>query len=77
MTTGIEQGIVIRKILPAPDTLDFVLPDGHVCLITDDGSVITPALAQALIDKDWPVVVLRFPVAVVPGRQSLPEGAAV
>jgi acyl carrier protein len=72
---GIEQGVVVRKILPAPDTLDFILPDGHVCLISDDGTPVTPALAQALMDKGWPVVVLRFPVEIVPGRQPLPEGA--
>ncbi len=73
---GVEQGIVMRRILPAPDALSFDLPEGHVCLISDDGTPVTPALAHALLEKNWPVVVLRFPEAVVPGRLPLPQGAA-
>ncbi|RPJ52070.1 MAG: polyketide synthase, partial [Chloroflexi bacterium] len=72
---GIAQGIVIRKILPMPDALDTPLPGGHICLITDDGGPATPALAQALLEKRWPTVVLRFPMLVVSERQPLPEGA--
>ncbi len=74
--SGIQQGIVYRKILPQPDALDFELPTQHVCLITDDGEPTMPALVTALLAKNWPVVVLRFPSAFVPVRQSLPEGAA-
>ena len=71
---GIEQGIVIRKTLPAPDFMEFDLPQGHVCLIMDDGSTAAPALAQALREKNWPVVVLRLPESVLPERLPLPQG---
>jgi acyl carrier protein len=72
--SGIAQGIVIRKILPAPDALDAALPEQHICLITDDGGPTTPALAQALLAQDWPTVVLRFPATVIVERQPLPAG---
>jgi hypothetical protein len=68
--------VVIRKSLPVPDSLDFTLPEKHVCLVTDDGTPVTCALAQALTDQGWPVVVLRLPGGVMPGCQPLPKGAA-
>lgn len=71
---GIEQGVVVRKVLPAPDCLTFDLPAGHTCLITSDGTPTTPALAQALLQKGWPVVVLRLPVEMVASRPALPDG---
>ncbi len=71
---GIEQGVVIRKMLPAPDQMDFNLPAGHICLITSDGTPATPALAQAMLQKGWPVVVLRLPANLVVDRLALPEG---
>ncbi len=70
---GIEQGVVIRKILPEPDRLEWTLPEKHVCLITDDGTAVTPALVQAMMDKNRPVVVLRLPAQVIPDRLPLPE----
>jgi acyl carrier protein len=73
---GIEQGVVMRKILPAPDFLDVTLPAGHICLVTDDGGPTTPALAQALVEKGWPVVVLRFPAVATPARLPLPGGVS-
>ncbi len=71
---GVEQGVVVRKLLPPPDSLDFRLPDGHVGLLTDDGTPLTAELAQALLDLGWQVVVLRFPYQANPDRQPLPEG---
>jgi len=72
----VDQGVVVRKILPSPDYLDIKLPVGHVCLVTDDGTSLTPDLAQALLGQGWPVVVLRFPQEAIGARQPLPEGAA-
>ncbi len=74
---GVDQGIVIRKILPQPNSLDFNLPEGHVCLLTDDGTPNTPALAQILLERGWPVVVLRFPSQLVASNQMLPPQASV
>lgn len=72
---GVSQGVVIRKLLPAPDVLDFTIPEGYVALVTDDGTAVAPALAQALLDRNWPVVVMRLPEAVIPAVQPLPQGA--
>lgn len=74
---GVEQGIVTRKILPAPDMLNFNLPEGHICLMTDDGTPVAPALAEALLARGWNVVVLRFPAEIVGAGQALPEKAAL
>jgi NAD(P)-dependent dehydrogenase (short-subunit alcohol dehydrogenase family) len=43
-------------------------------LLTDDGSAATVQLANALAQQGSTVVVLSFPLAVVPHRLSLPEG---
>ena len=37
------------------------MPDGHISLITDDGSPITTNLVRLLTEKGWEVVVLGFP----------------
>ncbi len=53
--------------LPAPDVLEFGLPKGHVCLVTDDGSATAPALVERLKTLGWPVVMLGLPESVVRG----------
>jgi polyketide-type polyunsaturated fatty acid synthase PfaA len=55
----IEQGIVVRRLLPAPDCLAYDLPVHSGCLVVDDGSLAAPVLARALAEKGWPVAVLR------------------
>jgi polyketide-type polyunsaturated fatty acid synthase PfaA len=62
------------KFLPPPDSLDFTLPEGHIGLITDDGSLTTSQVAQSLIDRGWKVVVLSFPQSLVPQQSPLPAG---
>ncbi|MEA5503994.1 beta-ketoacyl synthase N-terminal-like domain-containing protein [Halotia wernerae UHCC 0503] len=62
------------KFLPPPDSLDFTLPEGHISLITDDGSLTTSQVAQSLIDRGWKVVVLSFPQSLVPQQSPLPVG---
>ncbi|WGV27389.1 type I polyketide synthase [Halotia branconii] len=62
------------KFLPPPDSLDFTLPEGHIGLITDDGSLTTSKVAQSLIDRGWKVVVLSFPQSLVPQQSPLPAG---
>ena len=74
---GVEQGFVTRKILPPPDALQFQFPAGHACLITDDGTPLAAGLAQALLERGWPVVVLRFPSQLVSQRLALPDGAVI
>ncbi len=62
------------KFLPSPDYLDFSLPEGHISLITDDGSLTTSVVAQSLIDKGWKVVVLSFPQSLIANQATLPAG---
>ena len=62
------------KVLPKPDFLDFQLPEGHIALITDDGSLTTSKLAQSLIDFGWKIVVLSFPQSLIPQQSPLPTG---
>lgn len=45
----------------------------NVCLITDDGSPITAQLADALTHQGSKVVVLSFPLLLIPDRSPLPE----
>ncbi len=71
---GIRRGIVQLKSLPEPDQMDFILPDGHCCLVTDDGTELTAEVLQRLEGRGWPVVVLRFPQEVVAQAQPLPTG---
>ncbi|QDL08014.1 polyketide synthase [Brasilonema sennae CENA114] len=62
------------KILPQPDFLDFTLPEGHIALLTDDGSLTTSKLAQLLTEQGWKIVVLSFPQSLVPQHSPLPSG---
>jgi acyl carrier protein len=62
------------KILPEPDFWECQLPEGHIGLITDDGSLTTTKLVHELIDKGWKLVVLSFPQSIVPERSPLPAG---
>ncbi|MBD2470505.1 type I polyketide synthase [Nostoc sp. FACHB-145] len=62
------------KILPLPDSLEFSLPEGHICLITDDGSLTTSHVVQTLCDRGWKVVVLNFPQAIIAQQAPLPAG---
>ena len=60
------------KTLPLPDLLDFTLPEGHICLVTDDGSLTTSHLTQSLVEKGWKVVVLSFPQSLIPQQAPIP-----
>ncbi len=54
------------RTLPRPDFLEVQLPEGHIGLITDDGSLTTSKVVHALIEQGWKVVVLSFPQSLVP-----------
>ncbi|MBE9007242.1 acyltransferase domain-containing protein [Fortiea sp. LEGE XX443] len=62
------------KILPAPDSLEFSLPEGHICLITDDGSLTTSKVVESLSDRGWKIVVLSFPPSLISQLAPLPAG---
>ncbi|NDJ20585.1 acyltransferase domain-containing protein [Nostoc sp. B(2019)] len=62
------------KPLAQPDYLDFNLPEGHIGLITDDGSLATSKLAESLIEQGWKVVVVNFPQSLIPQQSPLPAG---
>ncbi|BAZ06456.1 type I polyketide synthase [Calothrix sp. NIES-3974] len=65
---------VFLKTLPQPDYLEFSLPEGHIGLITDDGTLTTTKLASELTHLGWRVVVLSFPETIVSQRSPLPSG---
>ncbi len=71
---GVERRPAKLLFLPPPDSLDFALPEGHVTVITDDGSLTTSQLAQTLSNRGGKVVVLSFPPAIVPQQSPLPAG---
>ena len=68
--------MVRLKSLPEPDFLDFTLPADSVAVVTDDGTDATPALVRVLAGRDWRVVVLNFPEAVIGKANPLPAGVA-
>ncbi|MDJ0795223.1 MAG: beta-ketoacyl synthase N-terminal-like domain-containing protein [Calothrix sp. MO_167.B12] len=62
------------QTLPEPDFWDVTLPEGHIGLITDDGSLTTSKVAENLIERGWKVVVLSFPPSLVSQQSALPPG---
>ncbi len=62
------------EILPPPDFWEFNLPEGHICLITDDGSLTTTKVAELLNQQGWKVVILNLPPSLVPEKSPLPPG---
>ncbi|MBC1221536.1 acyltransferase domain-containing protein [Nostoc sp. UCD121] len=71
---NIPRYTVKLRSLPQPDYLDFTLPEGHIGLITDDGSLTTYKLAESLIEKGWKVVVISFPQSLIAQQAPLPTG---
>ncbi|MCC5613912.1 acyltransferase domain-containing protein [Nostoc sp. CHAB 5836] len=71
---NIQRHPVKLRSLPQPDYLDFTLPEGHIGLITDDGSLTTYKLAESLIEKGWKVVIISFPQSLIAQQAPLPTG---
>jgi acyl transferase domain-containing protein/acyl carrier protein len=71
---SIPRGIVNLKSLPEPDFSNFSLPENHICLLTDNGTYETVAVAQELTKRDWKLVVLSFPTSLVANQLPLPAG---
>ncbi|MEH1774725.1 MAG: beta-ketoacyl synthase N-terminal-like domain-containing protein [Nostoc sp.] len=71
---NIQRHLVKLRSLPQPDYLDFTLPEGHIGLITDDGSLTTYKLTESLIEKGWKVVVMSFPQSLIAQQAPLPTG---
>lgn len=71
---NIPRYTVKLRSLAQPDYLDFTLPEGHIGLITDDGSLTTYKLTESLIEKGWKVVVISFPQSLIAQQAPLPTG---
>ncbi|MEH1767426.1 MAG: beta-ketoacyl synthase N-terminal-like domain-containing protein [Nostoc sp.] len=71
---NIQRHLVKLRSLPQPDYLDFTLPEGHIGLITDDGSLTTYKLTESFIEKGWKVVVISFPQSLIAQQAPLPTG---
>jgi acyl transferase domain-containing protein len=65
----LKRAIPHLKTLPPPDYLEFSLPEGFGCLITDDGTDATGLLAAMLMSEGWKVSVLTLPFT---GTTALP-----
>lgn len=69
---------VALRPLPAPDFLECTLPEGHCCLLTDDGSRTSIVLASSLARQGWNPVLLSFPPTVVtPEPREMPADVAL
>lgn len=73
MPDNIKLGVAKLKILPTPDKLDCSLCQGDICLITDDGSMLTVNLANSLIKQGWQVVIVSFPESIIEEKLPLPK----
>jgi hypothetical protein len=71
---ALSQSAVRIRPLPEPDTQDYTLPAGYVCLLTDDGTDLTGALAAQFMALHWPVMLLQFPRELVTSTATLPTG---
>jgi hypothetical protein len=57
--------------LPAPDLLELSLPEGHFCLIADEGTSTGVELARSLTARGWRVVFLRLPGTTAPSSGTV------
>jgi hypothetical protein len=73
---NLPRGEMRLKSLPRPDRMSIRLPEGRTCMVTDDGTLLTPALTRALAGLGWKVVVLGLPESLVAQPSDLPEGIA-
>ena len=62
---NIQQHHVKLKPLPTPDYLELAWPSDQICLLTNDGTSTTTALAKRLVEQGWKVVVLNFPTVAM------------
>ncbi len=70
---GIPRGVVALKFLPSPDHLDMVFPKDHTCILMDDGTGLTPALADALSGQGIRVVVLGLKDTPISDKDKMPK----
>ena len=69
---GLPRGVVALKMVPAPDRLDTPVGNKYICLILDDGTDLTLALADRLTDEGKKVVVVQLPQDLL-AQRKLPE----
>ncbi len=72
-TETLPRGVVALKFLPSPDHLDMIFPKDHTCILMDDGTDLTPALAQALSEQNIKVVVLGLNKSLVVDHTKMPK----
>jgi acyl transferase domain-containing protein len=66
-----RQVVQLQPLLP-PDFLELALPEGHVLLITADGSQTTVEVARTMQAQGWKVVVLHFPSSLIQEKGDWP-----
>lgn len=70
--SSVQRSVVTLRPIPHPDVLELTLPARHICLITDDGTPLTPRLCEELTRRGLRVIVLSFPTSLVASRLPLP-----
>ena len=58
LPAALQPTAVCLQGLPAPDAVEFALPDGHVCLVVADRSDTSAALVERLRGSEWQTVKL-------------------
>ncbi|GJM34326.1 MAG: hypothetical protein DHS20C18_33270 [Saprospiraceae bacterium] len=58
---GVERSEIGLTYLPVPDFLAFSLPETHIALITNEGSLLTTKVQEALEKQGNKVVILNLP----------------
>lgn len=70
----VKRSIAILKELPDPDFIEFDWNQDDVVLITDDGTLVTSGLSEALLDRGFKVAVISFPDDMVQNKPALKKG---
>ncbi len=65
---NIKRLSVCLEQLLEPDFSEFKLPEGQICLLTDDGTNTTVELARSLQSRGLQVIVMSFPGYIVPSQ---------
>jgi acyl transferase domain-containing protein len=66
-----RQVVQLRPLLP-PDFLELALPEGHVLIITADGSQTTVEVVQTMQAQGWKVVALHLPSSLIQEKGDWP-----
>lgn len=68
-TPDLGESSVLLRGLPPADELVFSLPEGSVCLVTDNGNELAGQVCARLESKGWKPLRVSWPATVLPGAE--------